>query len=113
MNFILVSPNFPETFRWFAIRLKENGVTVLGLGDASYEELHPDLKNALTEYYRIADLGDYDDMVRAVGYFTFRYGKIDWIESNNEYWLEMDAALRTAFNITTGPKSDAIGGWKS
>lgn len=113
MNFILVSPNFPETFRWFAIRLKENGVNVLGLGDASYDELHPDLRDALTEYYRIGDLGNYDDMIRAVGYFTFRYGKIDWIESNNEYWLEMDAALRTAFNITTGPKSAAIHGWKS
>lgn len=113
MNFILVSPNFPETFRWFAIRLKENGVNVLGLGDAPYDTLHPELKSVLTEYYRVDDLGNYDDMVRAVGYFTFRYGKIDWIESNNEYWLEMDAALRTAFNITTGPKSDAIQGWKS
>lgn len=113
MNFILVSPNFPETFRWFAIRLKENGINVLGLGDAPYDELHPDLRDALTEYYRVDDLGNYDNMVRAVGYFTFRYGKIDWIESNNEYWLEMDAALRTAFNITTGPKSDSIHGWKS
>ncbi|EFB76522.1 ATP-grasp domain-containing protein [Subdoligranulum variabile] len=113
MNFILVSPNFPETFRWFAIRLKENGVNVLGLGDAPYDELHSDLREALTEYYRLDDLGDYDAMVRAVGYFTFRYGKIDWIESNNEYWLEMDAALRTAFNITTGPKSAEIHGWKS
>ncbi len=113
MNFILVSPNFPETFRWFAIRLKQNGVNVLGLGDAAYEELHPDLREALTEYYRIDDLSDFDNMVRAVGYFTFRYGKIDWIESNNEYWLEMDAQLRTTFNITTGPKAHAIHAWKS
>lgn len=113
MNFILVSPNFPATFRGFAIRLKENGVNVLGIGDAPYDELHPDLRNALTEYFRLDDLGNYDEMVRAVGYFTFRYGKIDWLESNNEYWLEMDAALRTAFNITTGPKSEAIRPWKS
>lgn len=113
MNFILVSPNFPETFQQFAIRLQENGVTVLGLGDAPYETLSPSLKSALTEYYRLDDLGNYDEMVRAVGYFTFRYGKIDWIESNNEYWLEMDAALRTAFHVTTGPKSDEIYAWKS
>lgn len=113
MNFVLVSPNFPDTFRWFAIRLKQNGVNVLGLGDAPYDTLHPELKSALTEYYRLDDLGNYDEMVRAMGFFTFRYGKIDWIESNNEYWLEMDAALRTAFNITTGPKSEAIHTWKS
>lgn len=113
MNFILVSPNFPETFQQFAIRLHENGVNVLGLGDAPYDTLSPALKSALTEYYRLDDLGNYDEMVRAVGYFTFHYGKIDWIESNNEYWLEMDAALRTAFNITTGPKSHEIYAWKS
>ncbi|MDE7401600.1 MAG: ATP-grasp domain-containing protein, partial [Clostridia bacterium] len=39
---------------------------------------------------------------RAVAFFSFRYGKIDWLESNNEYWLEQDAKLRTDFNITSG-----------
>ncbi len=32
----------------------------------------------------------------------FKYGRIDWLESNNEYWLERDAALRTDFHITSG-----------
>ena len=34
--------------------------------------------------------------------FRIYYGRIDWIESNNEYWLEQDARLRTDFNVTTG-----------
>ena len=113
MNFVFISPNFPEAYRWFCIRLHENGVNVLGVGDARYEELHPDLKAALTEYYKVDSLADYDQMVRAMGYFTGRYGKIDWVESNNEYWLELDAALRTDFNITTGLKSDQIAKYKS
>ena len=113
MNFVFVSPNFPEAYRWFCIRLKENGVNVLGIGDASYDELHPELKAALTEYYRVSSLQDYDQVVRAMGYFTGRYGKIDWVESNNEFWLELDAALRTDFNITTGLKSDEIEKYKS
>ena len=46
--------------------------------------------------------------VRAMGYFTFKYGKIDWLESNNEFWLEQDAALRTDFNITTGAQNDLL-----
>ena len=29
-------------------------------------------------------------------------GKIDWIESNNEYWLRQDAKLRKDFNVTNG-----------
>lgn len=46
-------------------------------------------------------------------YFTGQYGKIDWVESNNEYWLELDTQLRTDFNITTGLKSDEIEKYKS
>lgn len=108
MNFIFVSPHFPKTYWNFCDRLHRNGVNVLGIGDAPFEEIPPELKQSLTEYYRVGDLGSYDEMVRAVGYFTFHYGKIDWLESNNEYWLEMDAQLRTDFNITTGAQNDFI-----
>ena len=104
MNFVFISPNFPESYRWFCVRLHENGVNVLGVGDARYEELCPELKEALTEYYKVSDLSNYDEVFRAVAFFTFRYGKIDWLESNNEYWLERDAHLRTEFNIATGFK---------
>jgi biotin carboxylase len=45
---------------------------------------------------------------KAVAFFTYKYGKIDWLESNNEYWLERDAKLRTEFNITSGFKSHQI-----
>lgn len=113
MNFVFISPNFPEAYRWFCVRLRDNGVNVLGVGDAPYDFLHPDLKRALTEYYRVDSLEDYDQVLRALGYFTGRYGKIDWVESNNEYWLELDAQLRTDFNITTGPKAHEIGKYKS
>jgi hypothetical protein len=113
VNFVFISPNFPESYRWFCIRLHENGVNVLGVGDAPYETLHPDLKGALTEYYKVDSLENYDQMIRALGHFTGEYGKIDWVESNNEYWLELDAALRTDFNITTGLKSHEIIKYKS
>ena len=113
MNFVFISPNFPDTFRRFCMALRANGVTVLGIGDAPYETLHEELRAALTEYYRVSTLENYEEMLRAMGYFTFRYGKLDWLESNNEYWLEQDACLRTAFNITTGPKADRINDYKS
>lgn len=50
---------------------------------------------------------DYDQILRACGYFTHRYGKIDRFESHNEYWLETDARIRTDFNIY-GIKSEEI-----
>ena len=52
-------------------------------------------------------------MYRAVAFFAFKYGHIDWIESNNEYWLETDARLRTDFNIKSGIGIDKIAGWKN
>ena len=109
MNYIFISPNFPHTYWNFCDRLHRGGVNVLGIGDAPYDQLEDHLKAALTEYYRVGSLEDYDQVFRAAAFFSFKYGKIDWIESMNEYWLEQDARLRTDFNVTTGIRSDRIG----
>lgn len=108
MNFIFVSPNFPKTYWNWCDRLQKRGVNVLGIGDTPYDNLEPELKRALTEYYYVSSIADYDQMYRGVAYFAFKYGKIDWLESNNEFWLETDARLRTDFNITTGAQNDFI-----
>ena len=113
MNFVFISPNFPEAYWHFCACLAGNGVTVLGVGDAPYDELRPELRAALTEYYRVDSLENYDQVYRTVAFFSFRYGKIDWLESNNEYWLEQDARLRTDFNVTTGLKAHEIEKYKS
>lgn len=102
MNFIFISPQFPHTYWQFCNRLKQNGVNVLGIADVPYNQLEPQLKASLTEYYRVDSLEDYNQVFRAVAFLSFKYGKIDWIESNNEYWLEQDSRLRTDFNVTTG-----------
>lgn len=102
MNFVFISPNFPGNYYHFCEKLLENGVNVLGIGDAPYETLSNELRFSLTEYYKVDSLEDYDQMIRAIGFFTFKYGKIDWIESNNEFWLSQDAKLRVDFNVHTG-----------
>lgn len=101
-NFIFISPNFPTNYWQFCRELKNNGINVLGIGDQPYQELMPQLLESLTEYYKVNSLEHYDEVYRAVAFFTFKYGRIDFIESNNEYWLETDAGLRTDFNISTG-----------
>lgn len=113
MNFVFISPNFPFSYKYFCDRLYKNGVNVLGIGDAPYDELDPMLKNALTEYYKVSTLEDYDQVFRAVAFFAYKYGKIDWLESNNEYWLSMDARLRKDFNITTGVQPEELSLWQS
>ncbi len=108
MNYVFISPHFPHTYWQFCDRLHRNGINVLGIGDAPYDSLEAPLKAALTEYYKVDSLEDYDQVYRAVAFFAFRYGRIDWVESMNEYWLEQDARLRTDFNITTGIRQDRI-----
>lgn len=108
MNFVYISPAFPKNFYNFCDRLKERGVNVLAIGDTPYDELSDELKNSINDYYQVYSMENYDEMIRAMGYFIFHYGHIDWLESNNEYWLEQDAKLRTDFNITTGLQKNHI-----
>ena len=101
-NFIFISPNFPLTYWRFCRELKNNGLRVLGIGDCPYDELTWEQKDSMHENYKVSSLENYDEVFRAVAFFTYKYGKIDWLESNNEYWLERDAKLRTEFHITSG-----------
>ena len=101
-NFVFISPNFPTNYWKFCRQLKNNGLNVLGIGDQPYDELKAELKDSLTEYYKVNSMENYDEVHRAVAFFIHKYGRIDWLESNNEYWLVRDAQLRTDFNITTG-----------
>ena len=113
MNFIFISPHFPKTYYQFTKALKEEGFNSLGIGDMDYNSLSYELKTSLTEYYKVNNMNNYQEMFKAVAYFTYKYGHIDYIESNNEYWLEQDARLREDFNINTGKKGKAIASFKS
>ena len=101
-NFVFISPNFPTNYWKFCRHLTDNGINVLGIGDQPYDQLLPELRSSLGEYYKVDNMENYDSVYRAVAYFIHKYGRIDWLESNNEYWLMQDARLRTDFNITSG-----------
>lgn len=99
MNVVFLSPHFPPHYYQFCRQLKEAGANVLGIGDALQDQLPPEVLKSLTEYYRIKDMDDYDALVRACGFFTHKYGKIDRFESLNEHWLGTEARIRDDFNI--------------
>ena len=102
MNFIFVSPNFPVRYFKWVEALRARGINVLGIGDSPTYDLHPRLVASLTEYYYVWDMSNHALMDEAVRYYERKYGKIDYIESNNEWWLEEDARLREKFGVTTG-----------
>ena len=113
VNLIFISPHFPESYWQFCAGARANGINVLGIADTPWENLPEWLRNNLTDYYKVNNLEDYSEMYRAVAWFAHKYGRIDWIESNNEYWLEQDARLRTDFNVCTGIKTDHIAAIKN
>lgn len=112
MNYIFISPHFPVNYYNFIPHLRSFEINVLGIADEIFDNLRWELKTSLNEYYKVSDLHNYDELIRAAGYFTFKYGKIDRLESFNEYWLETDARLRTDFNIP-GIKIDKIDEYKN
>ena len=107
MNYVVLSPHFPRNYVRFSTGLRRAGATVLGVGDEPWEKLPAELKETLAEYYRVDDMHDYDGLVRAMGFLTHRHGKIDGIDSFNEYWLQTEARLRTDFNVE-GVRTDRI-----
>ena len=113
MNVVFISPQFPDTYWNWCDRLRKNGATVLGIGDTPYDNVAPEVKASLDEYYWLPSLEDYDQVFRAVAFFSYKYGKIDWLESQNEYWLSQDARLRDDFHITTGAGSVQMAQWQS
>ncbi len=103
----LLLPAFSTNGADFCDRLKRAGATVLGIGDAPYDGLEQKLKKALSEYYRVADMENYDLVFRAIGHFIHKWGRIDRFESLNEHWLDLEAGIRTDFNIF-GTKLDFV-----
>ena len=93
-NFVFISPNFPTNYWQFCHELKQNGMNVLGIGDQPYDDLLPELKASLNEYYKVGSMENYEEVYRAVAFFIHKYGRIDW--------LERDAMLRSDFHITSG-----------
>ena len=111
-NFILISPHFPQTYYRFAEALKQRGFRVLGIGDAPYEELTPELKANIDEWYACYNMDNFDNELKAVQYYIDKYGEIEYLESNNEYWLDRDAKLREWFNIKNGVRPSELAYWQ-
>jgi len=116
-NFIIISPQYPPRLRFFANRLKARGFNVFGIGDADWGCLAPELRGDLAEYCR-TDLSCYvgnEDLcgekyaavLSTADYLRNKYGPVDYLESFNEWWLPLDAALRRDLGIQ-GNKPDEL-----
>jgi len=107
MNFVFLSPAFPPNYYRFCAALKKEGVTALGIGEAPFAELRPELRASLAWYYQVGNMRDPGQVREALLFFTDRFGPIDRIDSLNEYWLETEAEFRSEFGIP-GIQADEV-----
>ncbi len=111
MNVVFLSPHFPPSWWRFVRGLRDVGATTLGIADENWEQLRPELRESLDDYYRVDDLANYDQLTRGIGFFIHRHGRIGRLDSLNEHWLETEARLRTDFNVP-GINKNTIGAIK-
>jgi hypothetical protein len=96
-NIVILSPHFPPHYHRFWQQVKAAGGHALGIGDEPCEQLAEETRSALTEYYYLPDMHDYDALVRACGYYTHRYGKLDRIDSHKIATLARGGMFPTAY----------------
>lgn len=107
MNVLFLSPHFPTQFWLFCAALKDEGATVLAIGDTPAHDLRPELRDALAAYVHLPSLEDRGAVEQATSELIRRQGRIDRIDSLNEHWLVLEAGLREAFDVW-GPRPEEI-----
>ncbi len=83
MNYLMMSPfqKPPE----FHDSTQKSVVWMSWDRHRAYDWLSPELRENLTEYYRVEDMENLDEVKRAVAFLIYKHGPIDRLESNNEY----------------------------
>lgn len=107
MNLIYLSPHYPAHFSQFVEALAAHGVKVFGISDLPDDALDYRVRNALTGHYKVSRLENTEEVVGACYHFQHAFGKMERVESHLEPWIELEAEVRKALDMT-GPKPDDL-----
>ncbi|MCS6789708.1 MAG: carboxylate--amine ligase [Bacteroidia bacterium] len=103
MVWIFLSPEFPPNYHLFAWHFQRLGGIALGIGGTPYHEVPSHVHQSLTRYAGVGDLHHTEAVLAAARGFAQEFGKPNGVDSFNEYWLPLDAAVREALDIL-GPR---------
>ena len=107
MNVVILSPHFPPNYHHFCVAWTAGGRDrPRHRRRAATTSCDPSC-NCLDGVLPRRRRARLRPIAAGVAYLTFRHGKMDRLESHNEFWLETDARLRTDFNIP-GIKNDRL-----
>ena len=99
MRILYLSPGFPPNSHLFCIAAHARGASVLAVGDVPESELSPEARHALDAYAFEPRMGEYDVLLGIVTAMVAEHGRIDFVESNGEHWLEVEGRLRDVLGI--------------
>ncbi|HEY0747710.1 MAG TPA: hypothetical protein VGD63_13510 [Steroidobacteraceae bacterium] len=99
MRILYLSPGFPPNSHLFCVAANSRGASVLAVGDVPESGLPPQARHALDRYVFEPRMGEYEVLLSIVVSMIAEHGRIDFVESNGEHWLEVEGRLRDDLGI--------------
>ncbi|MBA3623731.1 MAG: carboxylate--amine ligase, partial [Methylibium sp.] len=99
MRILYLSPGFPPNSHLFCVAAQSRGASVLAVGDVPENDLPPEALHALERYVFEPRMGEYEVLLGIVTSMIAEHGRIDFVESNGEHWLEVEGRLRDDLGI--------------
>lgn len=99
MRILYLSPGFPPSSHRFCVAAHARGASVLAVGDMPESDLPAKARQALERYVFEPRMGEYDVLLGIVHSLVAEHGRIDFVESNGEHWLEVEGRLRDDLGI--------------
>jgi hypothetical protein len=99
MRILYLSPGFPPNSYLFCVAAHARGARVLAVGDMPEHDLPPEAHKALERYVFEPRMGEYELLLGIVKSMIVEQGRIDFVESNGEHWLEVEGRLRDDLGI--------------
>lgn len=110
MNVVFLAPNYPPEMQQYTRGLAEVGATVYGVGDTPVQQLHPSVKQHLSDYLQVPRILDEDDVVARV-HAWLRGRHVDRVLANWEVLVLTAARLRERFGLP-GMSLDTVRGFR-
>ncbi len=98
MNIVFVEPGFPANQRRFALALAAVGANVIGVGESDEWALDPELRGAMSGYYKVGSVTSVHDLTEAVRFIQGTVW-VDRLEATVEAHTMAAAQVREATGI--------------
>ncbi len=110
MRLLYIAPEFPQNYWNFLLRLADNNIEVVAIGQCDFFELPENVRASISLFERV-NLNNWDAVRYAINKISQRVGPIDLVESHDEHWLRLEAKINDEYYLE-GLNHTLIEYWK-